>query len=89
MDNKNIGLSKNLLWLRQELDVYCLITVNRESIIKKGAGKTFFAFLQEACKKLIALSICKIYEYEKQYEIDQERLRKFSGGIKKQETNHS
>lgn len=70
MDNKNTGLSVNLLLLRQELDVYCLITLNAESIIKKGAGKTFFAFLQGACRKLIALSICKIYEYEKQYELN-------------------
>jgi len=70
MDNKNTSLLENLFCLRQELDVYCLITVNRESIIKKGAGKTFFAFLQGACKKLIALSICKIYEYEKAYELN-------------------
>jgi len=70
MDNKNLGLLKILFLLRQELDVYCLITVNRESIIKKGAGKTFFTFLQGACKKLIALSICKIYEYEKAYELN-------------------
>lgn len=70
MDKKNIGLLENLCCLRQELDVYCLITVNAESIINMGAGKTFFAFLQGACKKLITLSICKIYEYEKAYELN-------------------
>lgn len=70
MDNKNIGLLLNLFWLRQELDVYCLITVNANGIKKRGAGKSFFAFIQGACKKLITLSICKIYEYEKAYELN-------------------
>jgi len=70
MDNKNIGLSKNLSWLRQELDVYCLITVNTDSINKKGAGKDFWAFLQGSYKKLITLNICKIYEYQKTYELN-------------------
>jgi len=66
MDNKNIGLLKNLFWLRNELDVYCLIAVNAESINKKGAGKSFWGLLQGSCLKLIALSICKIFECEKQ-----------------------
>ena len=70
MDNKNVGLLKILFMLRQELDVYRLITVNTNGIKKKGAGMTFFAFLQGACIKLIALSICKIYEYEKDYELN-------------------
>jgi len=66
MDNKNIGLLKNLYWLRNELDVYCLIAVNAESINKKGAGKSFWGLLQGSYLKLIALSICKIFECEKQ-----------------------
>ena len=70
IDNKNIGLLKNLYWLRNELDVYCLISANAESINKKGAGKSFFGFLQGSCIDLIALSICKIYEYEKAYELN-------------------
>jgi hypothetical protein len=70
MDNKNIGLLKNLFWLRQELDVYCLISVNAESINKMGIGKSFFAFLRRSCIDLITLNICKIYEYEKAYELN-------------------
>ena len=70
IDNKNIGLLKNLYWLRQELDVYCLISVNAGSINKKGAGKSFFGFLQRSCIDLITLNICKIYEYEKAYELN-------------------
>ncbi len=70
MDNKNIGLLKNLYWLRQELDVYCLITANTNSIKKKCGGQTFWGFLQRSCVDLITLNICKIYEYEKQYELN-------------------
>jgi len=70
MDNKNIDLLKNLFWLRQELDVYCLIAVNASSINKKGVGKSFFAFIERSCIDLIALNICKIYEYEKDYELN-------------------
>jgi hypothetical protein len=70
IDNKNIGLLKNLNWLRQELDVYCLISVNASSIKNRGIGKSFFGFVQKSCINLIALNICKIYEYEKNYELN-------------------
>lgn len=70
MDNKNIGLLKNLHWLRQELDVYCLISVNAVSIKNNGIGRSFFGFLQRSCINSIALNICKIYEYEKNYELN-------------------
>jgi len=70
IDNKNIGLLKNLYWLRNELDVYCLISVNSESIKKRGVGKSFFGFLKRSCIDLITLNICKIYEYEKDYELN-------------------
>ena len=70
MDNKNIGLVKNLFRLRQELDVYCLIAANQDSIEKLGIGKNFWRFLRRSCIDLITLNICKIYEYEKQYELN-------------------
>jgi AbiU2 len=70
VDNKNIGLLKNLHWLRQGLDVYCLISVNAVSIKSNGIGISFFGFLQRSCINSIALNICKIYEYEKNYEIN-------------------
>ena len=66
IDNINIGLLKSLYCLRLELDVYCLIAVNADSINKKGTGKSFWGFLQMSCIDLIALSICKIFECEKQ-----------------------
>lgn len=70
IDDKNSGLLKNLYWLRQELDVYCMISVNADSINNRGVGKSFFGFLQNSCIDLIALNIYKIYEYEKQYELN-------------------
>jgi len=66
IDDKNIGLLKNLFGLRQELDVYCLIARNADSINKKGIGKSLWGFLQKSCIDLIALSICKIFECEEQ-----------------------
>ena len=66
IDNKNSDLLKILYRLRVELDVYCLISVNAKSINKKSAGKSFWGFLQASCIYLIALSICKIFECEKQ-----------------------
>ena len=70
MDNKNIGLLKNLFWLRQELDVYCLICANQDSIEKRGVGRSFFWFLGRSCINLIALNICRIYEYEKKHDLN-------------------
>ncbi len=70
VDDKNIGLSINLFWLRQELDVRCLIAANKDRINKKGVGRSFFWFLRRSCIDLIALNICKIYEYEKQHELN-------------------
>jgi len=64
-DNKNIGLLKNLWWLRQALDVYCLISANATGISRRGGGKNFFVFLRRACVHLIALDICKIFEKER------------------------
>jgi len=60
-------LSKSETYLIETaLDVYCLISVNADCINKKGVGKSFFGFLQKSCIDLIALSICKIFECEKQ-----------------------
>ncbi len=70
IDNKNIDLLKNLSRLREELDVCWLIASNINNINKNGVGKSFFGFLRKSCIDLIALNICKIYEYEKAYELN-------------------
>ncbi len=66
-DNKNIGLLKNLFWLRQTLDVSCLIrmNINGDAIAKMGCGKNFFPFLEMSCQQLITLLICKVFEEER------------------------
>ena len=67
-DRKNIGLSKLVYALRQELDIYCLIGVNIDSLVnqnQKGIGKKFFSFLRNLAISSITLSICKIYEEER------------------------
>jgi hypothetical protein len=65
IDNKNIGLVKNLWQLRQALDVYGLICANWSAIRQKGVGRIFFDFVQSSCLRLIALDFCKIFEDEK------------------------
>lgn len=66
-DRKNIGLSKLVYALRQELDIYCLIGANVDSLFNKnqsGIGKNFFSRLLNLAISSITLSICKIYEEE-------------------------
>ena len=70
VDRKNIGLVKLLSILRQDLDIYCLISVNAISITQRGVGSSFFARIQELVIESIALSIYKIYEKENNYELN-------------------
>ncbi|MGD8501369.1 MAG: hypothetical protein PVJ86_12025 [Phycisphaerales bacterium] len=63
IDNKNIGLAKNLWRLRQALDVHCLISANWDAIKKMG-WKNFFGFLEMSYQHLIVLYICKVFEKE-------------------------
>lgn len=69
IDEKNIGLVKLLYGLRQDLDIYCLISVNADVINQRGVG-TFFGHLQQLAIVSITLSICKIYEEERGYELN-------------------
>src|SRR5437867_106134 len=69
IDHKNIGLAKLLYGLRQDLDIYCLISVNAGSINQR-IGKSFWGHLQQLTIRSITLSICKIYEEEKGYELN-------------------
>ncbi len=64
IDQKNIGLSKLLYELRQNLDIYCLIFVNANSIKQRGVGRNFFGYIQKLAMDSIILNICKIYEKE-------------------------
>lgn len=64
-DKKDIGLAKNLVHLRQTLDVYGLTRANGVAIRKAGLANNFFSFLLQSCVVLITLDLCKIYECEK------------------------
>jgi len=70
IDQKNIGLAKLLYELRQDLDIYCLISVNADEINKIGVGKSFFGRLKQLVLMSISLNICKIFEKEKGYELN-------------------
>jgi len=71
MDEKNIGLGKLLYELRQDLDIYCLISVNAGEINKRRIAKSFFEHVQRLARSSIALNICKIFEEQKRgYELN-------------------
>ncbi len=70
LDKKNIGLAKLLYELRQDLDIYCLISANADKIKGKGIGNAFFGHLQQLALRSIAVNICKIFEEEKGYQLN-------------------
>jgi len=70
IDQKNVGLAKLLYGLRQDLDIYCLISVNTDKIKERGIGKSFFWHLRQLALWSITLNICKIFEEEKGYELN-------------------
>jgi hypothetical protein len=66
IDQKNIGLAKILYELRQDLDIYFLISFNLGNINEKGIGKRFFGRIRQLAHISITLNICKIFEEEKE-----------------------
>jgi len=71
IDEKNIGLGRLLYELRQDLDIYCLISVNAKEINKRKIANTFFWHVQRLALSSIALNICKIFEGQKRgYELN-------------------
>jgi hypothetical protein len=65
LDQKYIGLAKLLYSLRQDLDVYCLISVNARAISEIGTGQNFFGHIQRLSIEAISLNVCKIFEGQK------------------------
>lgn len=70
IDEKNIELAKILFSLRHDLDIHCLIGVNAEKINQTHPGKLFLGHVAMRIIESIVLAICKIYETEKQYELN-------------------
>ncbi|MGR3174157.1 MAG: AbiU2 domain-containing protein [Candidatus Scalindua sp.] len=65
VDFKNIGLTKTIFSLRQDLDVYELISANLKELCELGGGKSYFFYAKRSAVNSIAIQICKIYEKEK------------------------
>jgi hypothetical protein len=70
LDQKYIGLATLLYSLRQDLDVYCLISVNARAINEIGTGQAFFGHIQRLSIEAISLNFCKIFEDERGYELN-------------------
>ncbi len=70
IDQKNIGLAKLLYELREDLDIYCMISINADRIKQRGIGKIFFGRVQQLAVRSITLNICKVFEEEKGYELN-------------------
>jgi hypothetical protein len=70
IDGKNIELAKTLFCLRQDMDVYCLISVNVSKIEANAIGTLFFGHVQKRMIESIVVAICKLYEDEKRNELN-------------------
>jgi len=67
LDRKNIALGILIYRLRQGIDVYRIISINAGAAKRLGAQKVssaFFSYVQLLSLESIALSICKIFDYE-------------------------
>src|ERR1022692_2079026 len=69
-DDKNIELAKMIFWLRQNLELYELISVNVESLRAVGASEALFSHIHRLAMEAIAVTLCKIYEEEKRNELN-------------------
>ena len=70
VDAKNIGLAKQLYWLRQNLSLYELISVNAGKIKKIGASDALFGLMQRLSLEAIIVTLCKIYEREQSKDLN-------------------
>ncbi len=70
LDDKNIEFTKILFEMKQNLDIYKLISLNAKEINEKGAGKTFWAIIQKATLRLFIIDVCKIYEKQKRNKLN-------------------
>lgn len=70
LDDKNFELGKILWELKESLDLDKIIGLNATSLNLSGVGKHFFAYLQYLTQRSCAICICKIFEPQKQYELN-------------------
>jgi hypothetical protein len=69
LDRKNTNLGALIYHLRQVIDIYRIIGLNVKALKKGGIGLPFFGMVQKLAYESIALSICKIFDPEKDYEL--------------------
>ena len=70
LDSRNIELSKLLLFFKQSLDLERIIGLNVDDILQSGCGKHFWAHVQRLALESCVINICKIYEREKNFELN-------------------
>jgi len=70
VDAKNIGLAKQLYWLRQNLSLYELISLNAGKIKAAGASDALFGLMQNLSLESIVVTLCKIYEREQSNDLN-------------------
>lgn len=70
IDIQNIFLAKVLSDLRQDLDVYCLLSANQGKIEQRRFGKDAFGHFRRRALGAVVLGICKIYEPERSYKLN-------------------
>lgn len=70
LDDKNIELCKVLYDLKESLDLDKIIGLNASTLDLSGAAKHFFAYSQYLAQRYCAISICKIFEEPKKYELN-------------------
>ena len=67
LDRKNVALGTLIYRLRQGIDVYRIIALNAGAAKRLGGHKVsgaFFGYVQLLSLESIALTICKIFDYE-------------------------
>lgn len=64
VDGKRIGLAKQIYWLRQNLSLYELITVNAGKLTDAGASESLFAHIQRLALEAIVTVLCKAFEQQ-------------------------
>ena len=69
-DGKNIALAKQIYWLRQNLSLYELVSVNASKLKEAGASDALFGHMQVLALEAIVVSLCKIYEPEKSADLN-------------------
>lgn len=65
LDRKNVALAGTIHRLRQAIDVYRVIGINVTEARRLGLSTAFFGYVQEVSLDMVALTVCKIFEYEK------------------------